>query len=182
MKEHDEFIENIIKEMRTGKQKANVLTNSDMAKYQHKNVDEIDRMMVTKASKTDGGYQIKLSELGKEDSGMSGFVPAELGFEPQEGMLAVWDGARYVGANVNLSFYDAEGKSLFEMKRRGNSGWKEVTTNEASSGKALNSLARMRKLAQRIDDKLGTNLTDVELPKSVKKVEAWMSKSFDNER
>lgn len=159
--------------------KVNIPENSYMANYQHKNVEEITRLMVTKASKTDDGYNIKLSELGKEDSGLTGFVPAELGFEPQKGMLAVWDGARYVGANVNLSFYDAEGKNLFEMQRHGTGKWRNVTGKENPA----NTLARMRqKLAQKIDDKLGTNLTDVELPKSAKKIEAWMSKSFDNER
>ena len=159
---------------------ANISANSDMAKYQHKNVKDFEKMMVTEAAKTDGGYQIKLSELGREDSGMSGFVPAELGFEPKKGMLAVWDGAHYMGANVNLSFYDAEGKNLFEMKRRDDRGWEKVTGGKEN---ASNCLARMRKkLAQKIDDKLDTNIANVELPKSVKKVEAWMSKSFDNER
>ena len=155
--------------------------NSDMANYKSKNNSSPDKARVTNIKKTELGYEISLTPLSDQRGGLRGLVPHGMDFEPKEGMFAIWDGAHTVNANVNLSFYDEDGKRLFEMKRRGEKNWEKVYshTNSAEnlSENAANSLQRIRKhLAQDVDKEFGTKLSDVKLPKVVKKIEAVASK------
>lgn len=165
----------------------NIPQNSDMDMYKPQNTSFLDFAHVTKVQKSESGYKIMLTPLDAEQGGLSGLVPDNMEFEPKEGMLAIWDGSHSLNANVNLSFYDAEGKRLFEMKRRGSKDWEKVYSHTDSSQNlsqtAANSLARIRKhLAQDIDKEFGTKLSDVKLPKPIKKLEAVASKILGKER
>lgn len=175
-------------ELYEGFGRADVPADSDMAKYSAKNFEYnlVKHYHITNVKKRDDGYEITLSHIKAKSGGLSGTVPAELGFEPKKGMLVIWDGGGRIGANVNLSFYDSQGKALFEARREGLGKWEKVdiqqNTNNALANNALanNALAKARKkLAGKIDDKLGTNLSDIKLPKTIKNLEAKISKHFD---
>lgn len=170
-------------ELYEGFGRADVPADSDMAKYSAKNFEYnlVKHYHITNVKKRDDGYEITLSHINEKSGGLSGTVPAELGFEPKKGMLAIWDGGAHIGANVNLSFYDSQGKALFETRREGLGKWEKVDIRQNTDNALTNNeLAKARKkLAGKIDDKLGTNLSDIKLPKTIKNLEAKISKHFD---
>ncbi len=171
------------------KQKANVPEQSDMAKYKAKNGKTYDEAHITNVKKEATGYTVTLSEIGKQQGGLVGSVPYELGFEPKKGMFAIWDGSRLIEDTVNLSFYDSDGEKLFEMKRKGLMNWKEVYLNpklktpEERKKEIENGISQTRKrLAQKIDNILGTNISDVKVSKTIKKAEKKISQYIERVR
>ena len=87
--------------------------NSDFKNYKNEFIPEgyePEKFVVKKVSGTNSGYCVEADMMNIPGIGRPFFVPNECEFEPQEGMIAIYDCLGYVDADQAITFYTPEGK------------------------------------------------------------------------